>query len=482
MTKPARLTILQMNDTHAYLELHPELFFEGGGPGYRNAGGYARIATLFKEAREGAPGAVLALDNGDTFHGTYAAVHSKGEALVPILNALGFDAITVHWDFAYGPAQLGRIAERLDHPVLAANCYEEESGKLAYPPYVVVERGGLRVGVIGLASNIIDKTMPPHFSEGLKFTLGKDELPRHIERLRGEEGVDLIVVLSHLGYPQEARLASEVNDIDVLLSGHTHNRFFEPAVVGDTIIMQSGCHGSFIGRLEVEVAGGRVRDYRHCLIPVEETVKPDPEVREMVDWTLAPHREMLNTPVGYTETALNRNTQLEATMDNLLLQSLIEASGARLAFSNGWRYGAPVPTGPVTMNDLYNIIPTNPPVSVVELTGDEMWEMMEDNLERTFACDPYEQMGGYVKRCHGITIYFKVENPAGSRIQQFFVGEEPLEREKTYTAAFVTVQGVPKRYGHNRRNLNVNAIDALRQYLSKHRSVSAELKGTVVEI
>ena len=482
MAEMKHLTILQFNDTHAYLDLHPELFLEAGEESYRNAGGYARIATLFKEIREENPEAVLALDNGDTFHGTYAAVKSKGEDLVPLVNALELDGMTGHWDFAYGPAKLEEINDGLNHPMLAANCYDEETDELVYPPYTIVERGGLKIGVIGLAATIIDKVMPPHFSEGIRFTMGNEELPRHIEHLRDSEGVDLIVVLSHLGFPQEIKLASEVDGIDVLLSGHTHNRLFEPAIVNDAIVMQSGCHGSFIGRLDVEMEDGKVSDYRHSLIPVEESIEPDEEVQKQVDKVLEPHREFLDTIVGHTDTALNRNSQLEATMDNFLLQALIDASGAELAFSNGWRYGAPVLPGPVTVNDLWNIIPPNPPVSLVELTGAELLEMMEENLERTFCCDPYGQMGGYVKRCLGMTVYVKIENPPGLRIQQFFVGDEPLDRERTYTASFVTMQGVPKKYGSDRRNLDVHAIEAMKQYLSKHDSVSAELRNTVVAV
>jgi hypothetical protein len=76
----------------------------------------------------------------------------------------------------------------------------------------------------------------------------------------------------------------------------------------------------------------------------------------------------------------------------------------------------------VTVNDLWNIIPTNPPVSTVELTGAEIWEMMEDNLERTFAADPFNQMGGYLKRFRGLTIYGKLENPPGHRVERIFSG------------------------------------------------------------
>ena len=134
------------------------------------------------------------------------------------------------------------------------------------------------------------------------------------------------------------------------------------------------------------------------------------------------------------------------------------------------------------MNDLWNIVPPNPPVSVVELTGREMREMIEDNLEHTLAADPYRQMGGSLKRCLGQTVYVKFENPAGSRIQQLFVGDEELDRDGTYTAAFVTTQGVPKKYGRNRRDLEIHAIDALKHYMTKHPSVNASLWGTVVVV
>jgi 2',3'-cyclic-nucleotide 2'-phosphodiesterase (5'-nucleotidase family) len=188
----------------------------------------------------------MALDNGDTFHGTFHAVHSEGEAFIEPVNLLGLDAWTVHWDFAYGPDRMRELAAKLNHPLLASNCYRTDTGELAYPPFTVIERGGVRVGVIGIAATIIDKTMPEHFSTGLRFTLGNEELPGHIRSLRQRERVDLVVVLSHLGFPQDVKLASEVAGIHILLSGHTHNRMDAPLRVNGATIIQSGCHGSFI--------------------------------------------------------------------------------------------------------------------------------------------------------------------------------------------------------------------------------------------
>ncbi|RXE57125.1 5'-nucleotidase [Methanoculleus taiwanensis] len=481
MVTMEHLTIMQMNDSHGYLELHPELFRVGNRAEYRMAGGYARIGTLLAQVREERRGEVLAFDCGDTIHGTYGAVTTRGEALVPILNALAFDGMTAHWEFAYGPERFRELAGRLRYPMLAVNCYDDATGDLVFPPYTVCETNSMQVGVIGIAATIVDKTMPASFSKGIHFTLGNEELPGYITLLREDEGVDLIVVVSHLGFPQEMQLAREVDGIDVLLSAHTHNRLYRPAVVNDTIVIQSGCHGSFLGRLDLTVENRRVTHYAHRLLTVDQEIRPDPEIEEMVNRTLAPSREELERVVGTTATALHRTLVLESTMDNLLLHALLDATGAEMAFSNGWRYGAPIPPGPVTVDDLWNIIPTNPPVSTVEITGRELLAMMEENLEHTFSRDPYNQMGGYVKRCLGITVYCKLENPPGNRIQEFFVGGRSLEPGRTYSAAFVTSQGVPGQYGEHRRHLDMSAIEALERYLAKG-TVRAELRGTVTAI
>ena len=151
------------------------------------------------------------------------------------------------------------------------------------------------------------------------------------------------MVLSHLGFPQDVQLASEVDGIDVLLSGHTHNRLEKPARVNKSIIIQSGCHSSFVGRLDIDVESGKVVGFTHRLIPVDQTIAPDAAMETMVDAIMSPYRDMLGEVVGRTTIGLNRNTVLESTMDNLLLDAIAEVAGTKLAFSNGWRYGAPIP-------------------------------------------------------------------------------------------------------------------------------------------
>src|SRR5665811_1323277 len=462
------LTIIQMNDTHAYFDLHQEIFWQGNHAIYRQAGGYARIATIVKQIRNESQENCLFCDCGDTLHGTYPALDTQGKAMIPILNSLGLDAMTAHWEFAYGPKVFNQRVTELNYPMLASNVYNKETKKPVYRSYAIKEIGGLRIGLVGIASNIVDKTMPPSFSTDISFTLGRDELPPIVDRLRTQEKVDLIILVSHLGFPQEIKLLSEVPGIDICLSGHTHNRLYKPVLSGKTIVIQSGCHGSFLGRLDLEVDDRKIVECRHRLIEVEAAIQPDPTVDELIRQVLAPYKNDLSEVVGETATTLNRGTTLEATMDNFLLQALLESTGAQLAFSNGWRYGAPIVPGKITLNDLYNIIPMNPPVSTVELAGEEIKAMLEENLERTFSCDPYQQMGGFVKRCLGLNVYFKIENPSGHRIQKIYLDDEEVQPGRYYTAAFVTPQGVHQKYGRNRENRSERIIDAMQAYLASH--------------
>ncbi len=478
-----RLTFLQINDLHGYAAPHPELVRSSGGEWeFTELGGLARIAGLFDAARDENPGGVIALDNGDTFHGTHLAVSSKGRKLVPMMNALALDAMTVHWEFAYGPHGARDLANLLDYPVLAINCYDEANGELVFPPYTMVARGGLRVAIIGLACPIVDKTMPPAFSAGVRFTIGNEELPGWIAHVRTHESADLVVVLSHLGFPQDLKLAGEVDGIDLLVSGHTHNRMDKPVLANGAIVFQSGCHGSFVGRLDVEIDGGRIVGHEHRLVPVGADVRENANVAAMVRQAMRAEPKDLAQIVGNVGATLHRYAMLNAPMDDLLLEAIACAAGTQIAFSNGWRYGAPIPPGPVTLNDLWNIIPTNPPVSVVEVTGAEIRQMLEENLERTFAANPYEQMGGFVKRMRGIVMYFRAENPTLHRIDRLFAEGEPVEPDKVYTAAFVTAQGVPEKFGRNRRTIGVDAIDALQMLFARSDTIVPTTVESVREL
>jgi len=118
------------------------MFWQGGQAVYRPAGGYARIATIVKKIRATNQGRSLFCDCGDTLHGTHPAQKTQGEALIPVLNALGLDAMTAHWEFAYGPETFKQRATQLNYPMLAINVYDQATKERLFPPYSVKEIGG----------------------------------------------------------------------------------------------------------------------------------------------------------------------------------------------------------------------------------------------------------------------------------------------------------------------------------------------------
>jgi sulfur-oxidizing protein SoxB len=473
------IVLVQMNDLHGYLESHTEWFWTSSGFVYRKAGGIARIKTIVDEIRA-EHGQVLFTDNGDTFHGTRAVVETEGSCLVPILNRLGISAMTGHWDFAYGPDHLKKLVDQLDYPFLAANVYDREDGTLVFPPCRRVHIGAIRIGIIGLACNIVDKTMPAHFSEGIRFTDGTEELPRYIAQLREREHVDVVVLLSHLGLPQDVDLLERTPGVDVCLSSHTHNRLVAPLQIGRTVLIQSGCHGSFLGKLRLKLDVDGVSVLEHRLISVDESVSEEPGVRDLVQAALAPYRIEQGSIVGKTSCPLNRATMLESSADTMLLEAMLQATKADVAFANGWRYGAPIEAGSVTIEDLYNLAPMNPEITVVDLSGEEIARMIEENLERTFSREPFGQMGGYVKRCAGMKTYFKVENPKGSRVQAIFIGEAPLERARIYKAAYITVQAIPDHFGTKRTPTGIRLIEACARMFADPYVAAAP--GSFVEV
>ncbi len=465
------LNILFINDVHGYLAPHPELFYNETGEVVENAGGYAHIAGLVEDIRKENPNTLL-FDGGDTLHGTKPLVDSKGEAIIPILNALKPDALVGHWDFGYGPEQLQKINKALNFPILGCNVFTEDGSNFLQPT-ALFEKGGVKIGVIGICAMIVDKVMPEKMSEGLKFTSGIDELPKYINKLK-KEGADIIVLLSHNGFPQDVVLLKKVNGIDICLSAHTHNRLYSPIEVNGALIVQCGCHGVFVGNFTIAFEEKKIKNYNYELIKVDNSVPKNTEVDKLVQKALKPYQEISTTALGHTKEILHRYNTTNSTMDNLLLKAIAHVTKTDIAFSNGWRYGAPIAVGKITENDLYNIAPMNPPVSTVELTGIEIKEMLEENLERTFCSNPLKQMGGYVKRVLGLQLNMRIENPKGHRIQEIFYKGSHLKLDKIYKVSFVTTQGVAKKYGKNRKEHNQKAVEVMKAYLKENPEFSPD--------
>ena len=467
-----RFTLIQQNDIHAQLEPHPELFRRHGAVEYRPTGGIAAAATIVNQIRRESTDCLL-IDCGDAIHGTLPAMRTEGAAIVRVLNALGVDLMTPgNWEYGFGPAALRARMAAMDCPVIACNVIDADNGALLFEPHVVRTPGGVRVGFIGVTSPIIPE-MSPAFAAGLRFPDVRECMPQSIERLRGREDVDIIVLVSHLGFAQDVALARTIDGIDIILSGHTHNRLARPVTAGGTLIMQSGFSGSFLGRLDVTVQNGRMTEWTHQLIELDASVTPDTAVQDTVDQVLAPFREEMGEIVGTTDIPLDRMGLLETTMDNLITDAYRDLTGADVALSHGWRFAPPVAAGPITRADLWAIVPTDPPLFTARVTGRELHAMLEENLHQVFAGDAMQQAGGYIVRTSGLSVVFRPYNGRGTRVEHIAVNNAPLDLAREYT-----VVGAGRRHladASERKELDVTSIDALKRYLSGGRTISPAL-------
>ena len=473
------ITIVQQNDTHGSLDLHDELFWSADTPELRKTGGFSRIAKYIKDLKQKNKN-VLFFDGGDLFHGTLPLVNSKGKAILPALENMQLDGwVPGNWDFAYGKENLKSLVESLPFPTLACNVTDKDTSDTFLKPYMVKELDGIKVGVIGLTYPYVDDTMPESFSQGLSFSKGVEETQQYVNELKGK--VDLIVLLSHMGLPLDAKLATLVDGIDIILSGHSHDRIEKPITVNETLVVQAGSSSSFLGKIYVTLENGKIENYQYELISIDESFQEDEEMSGIIADILEPFQKERNTIVGNTDSILHRMTLNEAPMDKLITDAYLNAYHCDLAFSHGWRYGTPIPKGPITENDLHTIIPTNPEMFTMEMSGERLVKALEKNLEMVFSSDPFKQKGGYILRSSGLFMAFKPYNPAGNRIQKLLVGGEEINLSKRYKIAGGGRQ-LFKGAESDKTYHGVHAVEVIKQYLNENKTVNFDNQQKIVSI
>ncbi len=481
------VTVLLMADTHAALQVHQEVFFDAEGrPQFRSAGGYALLASAIRKERNANPGRTLLVNVGDTIHGSAVAEWTQGAAIVPVANALGIDVfVPGNWEYAYGPEVFRKRMRELNHPVAAINLFDRVSGKRLFAPSVVKEVGGVKVAVVGVTSVIVDKSMAPAFSEGLRFTF-KEGIQAEVDRLRSE-GAQIVLLATELGLAQEIRLAREVKNVDFILGGHTHERTVSPVLEGGTPVIEAGSEGSFLARVTFRVRDGRVAGYDHRLMEVTpERHQPDPEVARLVEEARRPFEAKLKKVVGRTETPLFRKGVLESSMDNLIADALRAITGADIGVTNGFRFSYPVPPGPLTEEDLFNVFPMDAPIKVGTLSGKQLREFWEEGLDQVFTADPYGQRGGWGPRPSGMKLRIRLGSPKGQRVIGMEVHGEPVSDDKFYTVASCDRPGDPTdvlcrfQGASNTRTFPLTIQQAMREYLRRRPTIRPVVEGRIV--
>jgi sulfur-oxidizing protein SoxB len=431
-------------EAHAFSHLD---FAHAAGK-YGKMGGFAHLATLVKKLRAERAASLL-LDGGDTWQGSATSLWTRGQDMIDAQKLLGVDIMTGHWDFTYGAARVKEVLAKDfagSIEFLAQNVETNDFGDPVFKPATLRSLAGVPVAVIGQAFPYTPIAHPRRFVPDWKFGIEERRLQRIADEVRagkgGKTGAQVVVLLSHNGMDVDLKLASRVTGIDVILGGHTHDGVPAPVVVpnakGRTLVTNAGSHGKFLAVLDLDVKGGRVADYRYRLLPVFANLLPaDREMARLIEAKRAPYAEKLAEKLAVTEALLYRRGNFNSTMDQLLLDALMEMKGAEIAFSPGFRWGTSLlPGEAITYEQVMSQTAiTYPQVVVTEMAGETIRANLEDICDNLFNPDPYYCQGGDMVRIGGMSYSCAPGARRGARIGDMRIGERPVDPRKTYKVA-----------------------------------------------
>ncbi len=407
---------------------------------YGKMGGLDRVATVVRRVRaERGEDRTLFLDGGDTWQGSYVANETAGQDMVDIMHALGTDAMTAHWEFTYGTDRVNEIVEQLQFPLLAGNIFDDEWMEPAFKAYEIFERGGVKIAVVGQAFPYTPIANPRWMVPNWSFGIREEEVAKNVAAAR-EDGADVVVLLSHNGFDVDHKLASRVEGIDVVLTGHTHDALPEPVMVGKTVLIASGSNGKFVSRLDLDVSGGEMKGFRFRLIPVfSDVITPDPEVAGLIESLRSPYEAELRRELGRTESLLYRRGNFNGTFDDLICQALLAERDAEIALSPGFRWGtALLPGQAITVEDVHNACSmTYPQAYRSTMNGQLIKDILEDVADNLFNPDPYYQQGGDMVRVGGLGYRIDTSKDIGARISDMtlLASGEPIDPARDYVVA-----------------------------------------------
>jgi sulfur-oxidizing protein SoxB len=476
---------LEPSSLDAYFDTHID--FEALAKKFGKMGGISHMKTYLNHVRatRGAD-KVLFLDSGDTWQGTGVALKSDGEAIVKAQNFLGVDVMVGHWEFTYGKERVKELIEMLDAKFVSQNVigddpFADEYEELIFEPYTIQERNGAKIGIIGQSFPFTSTANPKEFTQGWSFGLRLDTLQEYVDKLRNEEKVDCVVVLSHDGFSVDQEVARQVNGIDFILSGHTHDPSPKPIVINGCVIVIAGSHGKYIGRLDIDARNGKVHNYEYKLVPIASNMIPaDPAGEKLIAELYAPYAEELNEVLGKTKNILYKRDTFFSTFDQLINDAIMDEMKCDLSFTPGYRWGTTVLAGEdILMDNVYEMCGiTYPNVYTFELKGDKIANLLEDIADNVFNANPLYQQGGDMSRLGGVTYSIAVGNPTGKRISDLKIGGKPIDLEKTYIVS--SWGGNLQNAGSNLQQDKIRAVyDVVRDYIKRKKVVDVSNKGNV---
>ena len=455
--KPFTISILQTTDVHCQLHPHDELFWENDKSVFRKAGGYPQLATYFKKARIKNPDTFI-IDTGDMFQGSELSVKTTGKALVPILNKLGYDLyLPGNWEVIYYKKAMQTLLGSLNAPKICANMYHDlgdgKKGELIFQPYHIWNVKGVKIGFIGYTDPLVPVRQSPNYSRGIIYTMPEENLAHYIDVLRNQEQCAYVMIIAHLGLSQQLHLANlpQCEGVDYILGGDTHERVRKPIVCKYAKVVEPGAFGSFVGKLNLTIQGGKVVKDEYELVEIASLkYKADPEVDALIKGNEKPFEKSINKVIGHSTIPLYRYFVVENPIDTMILNALYwQVKDVDIVLSNGFRFCPPRTTPdhtgniPITEGFIYDMLPVDSTVKTGEVTGRQMKEWIEKELNNVFAENASERFGGWVIKFKGMEVKFNAFDKKGKRVKEMIIGGKPVDMDKFYKICACERDGDP---------------------------------------
>mgnify|MGYP006278493677 CR=1 FL=1 len=437
---PARdVTILYTNDFHSALDPISAYWL----PGSPRIGGAAALAGYINRYRESKPTSFL-FDAGDMFTGLVSNV-TQGEALMEMMRAMRYDAMAIgNHEFDYGSVNFERQMHRVPFPVLGANIFYKGTAHRFSKPWVILERNGVRLGVIGIIGEDARSVALPSGITNLDFQDPATAIAPIVTELRPQ--VDLVVVVAHQGktgpqqtdaeahqdlqrdFDEDIKLCGAVPGIDVFVGGHAHRGIEQPYVhpKTGTLIVQTYGYGTRLGVLDLKVRDRKVVEHHGELVPTwTDRVAPDAAVQKVVDHYESIVASRLGAPLFTLGKRVYRAYNAESPLGNLVSDAIREAAHAEIGLENSGGIRADLPEGPITRAHVLDVLPFVNSNDTFQMTGAQLLDVLEQSasLERG------------IMQVSGLRVEIDLGQPAGSRIGHVTVNGAPLDRTRSYTVA-----------------------------------------------
>ena len=489
-------SIFITTDLHAQIHTHDEFFWENEKAVYKKRGGLAVLKTMVDQLRSSHPQNIL-YDGGDYFHGHGVASLSEGEALIPLMNAFKYDLILPgNWEVVYKKKKMLYDMGHATAAKICANMWHKtndpENGTLIYAPYWIKYIAGAKVGFIGYTDHLVPKRQSPAYSEGIGFTHATDNVAKYIKYLKEVEGCGIIFVVTHMGLAQQVGLANDprVEGADFILGADTHERVRVPIQGKYTKVVECGAFGSFLGKLDIKVEDGKIAAYEYELMDVDpEKYLADKKTLALVEYAAAPYQDKMNQVIGYSTTPLVRYFVLETPMDNLITDAVMWKFKPDIALSNGFRFCQPlaIPENKkqvaITNEFLWNMLPVDSTAKTGEVTGLQILDWLEKELENAFATDPSKRFGGWFVRFAGMEVNCTIGKPKGQRVNWVKIKGQALDKNKLYKIVACEREGDPNdtlcriEKVTNPIATNISLHEVIKSYLANNSPVAQKLEG-----